>query len=238
MEFTKGFCWRRFFKDPTVLFTIGILFMPILLAEGISTKFFYIFTPMLWISFLYLVMVLYTVHGNYDEVKLSNRDHRVALWFLMNGVYFNLFFDVVSGQLQLFGEMSVQYNLIEPKYKFGLYQEAGQSVFMTSMCELFLQSPLCLITYYAYHKGKVYKPLLEIIMACLHIAGVWWFYLPEIFNGFPYSGGWPKSLGECFTFHRFLYLWSAYFIFPAIWVVVPFLIAKTAWKDVVVKLGK
>lgn len=86
---------------------------------------------------------------------------RVANWFLANGVYFNLFLDVVSGQFQMMGEMTVQYNVVEPRYALGPLSDAGASVFMTSMLELFFQSPLCLLTYWGYHRNASWRRLVS-----------------------------------------------------------------------------
>src|SRR5690606_37911754 len=82
----------------------------------------------------------------------------------------------------------------------------------------------------AYHRGKSYRPLLEILVASLHIAGVWWYYVPEILTSFQHTGGWPKDFNDAITFDRFLYFWSAYFIFPALWVIIPLILAGEAWK--------
>ena len=228
----SGFSKQRLVKDPTVLFTAVVVITPAVLCDNIFDAICYLLHPTLWLSFGYLLAVLYVTHQGGGEVPLTQRDHRVAMWFLCNGVFFNLFLDVVAGQFQLMGAMSRQYLLVEPRYAFGLYKDAGVSVFMTSMCELFFQSPLSILTYYAYHQGKSYRQLLEITVGILHIAGVWWFYVPEIVNSFPYSGGWPDTLSEAISFRRLLYFWCGYFVFPALWVYVPFQIGKKAWIEI------
>ena len=147
------------------------------------------------------------------------------------GVYYNLFLDVVSGQFQMNGLMTHQYNIVEPRYKYGPFDVRGQSVFWTSMCELFFQSPFCLLTYYAYVKGRPWRRALEIIVGCLHISGVWWFYVPEAFAGFPHLGGWPNE-NEHFTFHRLFYFYFGFWFLGGLWVMIPFLIAKRAFFEI------
>jgi len=195
------------FKDPTVLATLLVVKAPLLLhtfehglAAGLSAAVKYLFSPVMLLSYLYLYMVVRVSHAG-ETVKLSPRDKRVALWFLMNGIYYNLFLDVVSGQFQMNDLMTFQYNIVEPRYQYGPMDPRGQSVFWTSMCELFFQSPFCILAYYGYVRGKAWRRPLEIVIGCLHIAGVWWFYVPEAFAGFPHLGGWPKP-GEHLTFHR------------------------------------
>ena len=75
--------------------------------------------------------------------------------------------------------MSKQYLKVEPRYAFGYMDVKGQSVFWTSMCEIFFQSPFCLLCFYAYHRNKSWRRPLEIIVSVLQVAGVWWFYVPE-----------------------------------------------------------
>jgi hypothetical protein len=57
----------------------------------------------------------------------------------------------------MMGEMSSQYLIVEPRYKLGLYEAEGVSVFMTSMLELLVQSPLCLAVYYGYHRNRPWR---------------------------------------------------------------------------------
>jgi len=187
---------------------------------------------MMLVSFAYLGLIVYVTHADGKSVNLSARDTRVANWFLMNGVYFNLFLDVVSGQFQMMDEMSKQYLKVEPRYILGVYDDAGAPVFMTSMCELFFQSPLAILTYYAFHRDKSYKNIAAYTVSILHAAGVWWFYFPEAIGGFQHLNGWPESLEKAFSFDRLLFFWFGFWFCGILWLVVPFQIAKSAWIEV------
>lgn len=57
----------------------------------------------------------------------------------------------------MMGEMSKQYLIVEPRYALGLFHSEGVSVFMTSMLEILVQSPLCLAAYWAYHRNRPYR---------------------------------------------------------------------------------
>jgi len=151
----------------------------------------------------------------------------MAYWFLMNGVFYNLFLDVVSGQFQLMDEMSRQYLKVEPRYELGPHNVHGQSVFWTSMCEIFFQSPLCLMVYFGYRRGKPWRRPVEIIASLLHVAGVWFFYVPEAFAGFDHLGGWPKTLKEALTFERVVFFWFGFWFCGILWTVVPLMVIRT-----------
>lgn len=126
--------------------------------------------------------------------------------------------------------MTEQYNILEPRYKFGARDTRGAPVFWTSMCELFFQSPFCLMVYYGYVHNKPWRRALEIIVSVLHISGVWWFYVPEAYADFPHLGGWPTS-EERFTFHRIFYFYFAFWFMAALWVSVAVMISKTAYDE-------
>ena len=218
-------------KDPTVWFTIFVLLVPLVFV-GVWDGIAYLLHPTLWMSFAYLVAVLHVTHGDGKSFPLSERDQRVAYWFLMNGVYFNLFLDVFAGQFQMFGELSRRYLQVDPRYAIGVFDVRGQSVFMTSMLEIFAQSPLSLVAYYAYCRKKPYRYIVEFTVCILHSAGVWWFYFPEAIAGFEHLGGWPKSVGEALSFDRLLFFWFGFWFCGILWLVVPFHIAKTAWINI------
>lgn len=229
-------------RDPTVVFTIWVVLAPIGLMVLENEHTFgqvvqqslqgYLLAPTMLCSYAYLFLVVSLAHSGGRTVKLSPRDQRVARWFLMNGVYYNLFLDVVSGQFQANSLMTYQYNLIEPRYKFGPMDVRGQSVFWTSMCEIFFQSPFCILAYYGYVRGKAWRRCLEVIVSVLHIAGVWWFYVPEAYSNFPHLKGWPADWKESLTFHRVFYFWFGFWFMAAIWVTAAFMIGKTAFLEI------
>lgn len=218
-------------KDPTVWFTMFVILVPLVFLSPLGML-GHLLHPMLWLSLAYLTAVLHITHGDGKSFPLSERDQRVAFWFLMNGVYFNLFLDVFAGQFQIFGEMSRRYLDVDPRYAIGVFDVRGQSVFMTSMLEIFAQSPLSIVAYYAYCRRKAYRHIVEFTVCVLHAAGVWWFYFPEAIAGFEHLGGWPKSFGEAISFHRLLFFWFGFWFCGILWLVVPFQIGKSAWIDI------
>jgi len=222
---------ERFLRDPTVLFTAAVWLVPLVFLESVSAGVMYLLTPTLWLSFVYLGVVFFATHSS-KCIQLNDRDFRVANWFLMNGVHFNLFLDVVSGQWQLSGEMSRQYLVVEPRYQLGALHDAGASVFMTSMLEVFFQSPLCILTYYAFHKGLPFRRATEIIVCILHSTGVWYFYVPEVLGSFRHLNGWPTSFDEALSFNRLVFFWFGFWFCGLLWLYVPFQIGRTAFLEI------
>jgi hypothetical protein len=193
-------------RDPTVLFTACVVLVPLIYVDGWRGAVQYLTTPMLLVSLAFLALVLVVTHGG-PCVRLNARDTMLANWFLMNGVYFNLFLDVVSGQFQMMDEMSRQYTKVEPRYVYDILSDAGAPVFFTSMLELFFQSPFGILAYFAYHRGLPFRHLAAFFVSVLHAAGVWYFYIPEALGGFRHLGGWPRSLAEALSFERLVFFW-------------------------------
>jgi hypothetical protein len=213
-------------RDPTVLFTVSVVLLPVIYTGSMQGALIYLTTPMLIMSLVFLVLVVkLTEHPKGSCVDpLPAHEQRMAYWFLMNGVYFNLFLDVVSGQFQMMDEMSRQYLKVEPRYALGPFDVHGQSVFWTSMCELFFQSPLCLMTYFAYRRNAPWRRPVEMIASLLHVAGVWFFYVPEAFAGFPHLGGWPKSTQEALSMDRLVFFWFGFWFCGILWSVMPVMV--------------
>jgi len=217
--------------DPTFWFATLVMLVPLSKCDTTNQIVAYI-TQSTFISPFVLFFLAKLVVGwtKPKTVSLSSRDMRVANWFLCNAVFFNLFLDVIAGQFQSMGEMSVQYLKVEPRYLPGLYSDSGSVVFMTSMLELFFQSPLCFLAYYSYVHKKFYRTAVEIIVCVLHTTGVWYFYVPEVLRGYPHV-----LADHNFTFSQdhLLYYWFGFWIASSIWVFVPYFIAKTAISNII-----
>jgi len=205
--------------------------LPVIFTNGVKGALTYLTTPMMVLALVFLVLVVKLTEAG-KTVTLSPRDQRMAYWFLMNGVFYNMFLDVVSGQFQMMDEMSRQYLKVEPRYELGPYKVSGMPVFWTSMCEIFFQSPLCLMVYFGYRRGKPWRRPVEIIVSLLHVAGVWFFYVPEAFAAFPHLNGWPKTVKEALSFDRLLFFWFGFWAMGILWTVVPIAVMHTNVKEI------
>jgi len=217
----------RLLVDPTFLFSFGVFLVPAVIAPSTNAAIRYLTMPIVLGAFGFLAAVLYFTHFLTGHcVNLTARDQRLANWFLCNGVFFNSFLDVFAGQFQLMGLMSEQYLIVDPRYKLGLHNYAGQAVFMTSLAELFFQAPLCIATYWGYHHNAPWRCVTELAASILHLSGIWWMYIPEALTGFPHVVA-DKNFE--FTFNHVLYYWFGYWCCGLLWTVLPvWIIWKTA----------
>ena len=217
--------------DPSILFTASVILVPLVYCPDLPAAIAYLTQPSLLASFVLVAAIIGATRAG-PCVALAPRESRLAFWFLANGVYFNLFLDVVAGQFQLMGEMSKQYNFVEPRYALGYLSDAGAPVFMTSMLELFCHSPLGVLTFVAYSRGWPQRHLAAFAVSMLHVIGVMYFYVPEVLNGFRHLGGWPASLEEGLSFHRLLFFWFGFWFCGTLWVVIPLLIIRHTWGEI------
>jgi hypothetical protein len=224
------------FSDPTVLFTAAVLCTPLLFVRTFSGALAYLLQPLLLASYALFAGVLwFTARGRC--VPLSAGDLALARWALCNGVYYNLFLDVFAGQFQLLGEMTVQYNRVEPRYALGAGDPVGAPVFFTSMMELLFQAPLGLLTFCLVHRGAPGRHTAALVLSVLHAAGVWYFYVPEALNGFKNLGGWPKTAAEAVSFERLLFFWFGFWFCGLLWTTVAVIVGARAARAIAAAVG-
>lgn len=140
------------FFDPTFLFATGVMLVPLSKCDTVNESIDYVTQPSFIAPFILFFLVRLIVKATAPKASLTSTENMIANWFLCNAVFFNLFLgissaslrfcsilDVVAGQFQSMGEMSVQYLKVEPRYQHGLHHDSGSVVFITSMMELFIQ---------------------------------------------------------------------------------------------------
>lgn len=187
------------YVDPTVAFTAAVVLLPLVFVTDTASAIAYLTHPtMLAALAVTAALVLFAGPG----AALAPHERRLAYWFLCNGVFYNLFLDVVAGQAQSFGLMTAQYNRVEPRYALGYLSDAGVPVFMTSALEALFQAPLGVFAFVAIRRGWPQRHAAALALSILHAAGVWYFYVPEVLNGFAHLGGWPKTAAEALSLER------------------------------------
>lgn len=177
-------------KDPSVLFLLGCLLAPILLALLAGTLtgsalFEYLVHPIPIVAGVLLFLYLYGVHQGLTTVPEA--DKLIAAWYLVNGFGFKSIMDTFAGSLQGWSLMTVQYNLLEARYLLPLGSQNAEGlestpVHLTSLLEIIVMVPLCLIAYalIVRQPSSGYRYAVELATSTLQIAGVWYFYLPLI----------------------------------------------------------
>jgi hypothetical protein len=164
------------FVDPTVAFTAAVVLLPLVFVTDTASAIAYLTHPtMLAALAVTAALVLFAGPG----AALAPHERRLAYWCLCNGVFYNLFLDVVAGQAQSFGLMTAQYNRVEPRYALGYLSDAGAPVFMTSALEALFQAPLGVFAFVAIRRGWPQRHAAALALSILHAAGVWYFYVPE-----------------------------------------------------------
>jgi len=207
--------------DITFWFTMAVMFLPCALVYPDTKRMMvYLYNPTFWGAYVYLFLVLLVTHLFGKTKVLSGQQQRIANWFLCNGVFYNCFLDVFAGQFQIGGLMTEQYNKLEPRYLYGLTNDlpAGQTVFMTSMLELFIQGPLCLLTYWGFYHNASWRYVTGIIVSVLHICGTWYMYIPEILLNFPHV---PADTKFRFSFDDIIYFWFGFCFCSLLWTIIP-----------------
>ena len=217
--------------DPTVIFTISVILTPTIFCADFPAIVTYLTTPSLLLSFAVTAAVVFFTRSG-PCATLSPLDRRIAYWFLMNGVYFNFFLDVIAGQFQLMGEMTKQYKFVEPRYALGPMSDAGAPVFITSMLEMFAHAPIGVFAYIAFNRKWPQRYLAAFTVSLLHSVGVCYFYVPEVINGFRNLGGWPKDMDEALSFHRLVFFWFGFWFCGFVWIIVPAIIAHHSWHQI------
>lgn len=61
-------------SDPTMLFTLSVVLVPLVFTTSVAQAVAYLTTPMMLASFAYLFLVLYATHSSGPCVELSARD--------------------------------------------------------------------------------------------------------------------------------------------------------------------
>ena len=224
--------------DPTVLFTAAVVLLPVAFVPSPAAALAYLLQPNLLAAYaLFAGMLLLAARGG-RCAPLGAADALLARWCLCNGVFFNLFLDVVAGQFQALGAMTTQYNRVEPRYALGLAHPAGAPVFMTSMLELFFQAPLGLLAFVAIHWRAPGRHTAALALALLHAAGVWYFYVPEALSGFPNLGGWPRSRAEALSTERLLFFWFGFWFCGCLWTGVAALVAARSARAIAAAVAR
>jgi len=214
--------------DPSSLFLLSCLVAPpfLELYEGnldLTALIFYIVHPVPGTSLLLMMIFLYFTHRKPSNVSAS--DMRVATWYLVNGFGFKTIMDTFSGSLQSWSLMTAQYNALEGRYQLPLWGHTeAQAVHITSLLEITIQAPLCLLAYYLIIRrpASAVRFTTEFVLATLQAAGTWYFYMPLLTT----ADG-TARLEKFFTSSDpvELYFRGVFgcVICPLIWIVVPLL---------------
>jgi len=204
-------------------FFVGILVTPAVMAKSWNERLWYLLDPWMVAAICLLVAVVtYTVKSN--PVRLSERDRRVANWYLLNGVFIHFLMDGMVGVFAKVPLFRTQYETVDLRYK-----NADPTVMAVSMVELLVMSPLSIAVFVGYHLRKPWRAPLEIVTAVLQAMGTVMFVSPELQTG---CRSVPFDRDFSFTFHHILYFWFAFVVCNLLWILLPARLALTSVQQI------
>lgn len=221
--------------SPAGLFIVACFALPYVLevvaplGEPLGLAYLAAWPVLLWTG-VATVVVAVTFWNDELVEPLTQTESYIASWYLANGFFFNSMMDVFAGQFQAWTTMTPRYHELEPRY--GMSGYVGVVVLLTSLQELFIQTPCGLLLFYAYWRGANWRLGVEVVFNMWSVAGVWYFYLSEVALGFPHVHS-PFRAGRIdrsivFNFDTAYKFWLGFVIFPCIWACVGVILAVRA----------
>lgn len=176
-------------------------------------------------AFLCLVCYyMYVKYMNVDNIYVPLREKWIAEWFLHNGGVIHLAMEGVAAGWGGWVEVYKSYRLIDRRFDL-----SWNSVFFITQLELFVWTPLCLLTYISFVRQSRHRYLLAILTSALHVVGTILFMAPPIANQcieLP-----PFDVPGCFPpldMYTFIFYYLAFGI-NIVWIVVPMFILWWSW---------
>eukprot|EP01065_Artemidia_motanka_P004029 TRINITY_DN11950_c0_g1_i1.p1 TRINITY_DN11950_c0_g1~~TRINITY_DN11950_c0_g1_i1.p1 ORF type:complete len:243 (+),score=77.18 TRINITY_DN11950_c0_g1_i1:72-800(+) len=218
--------------DPTLLFVVMTFCIVAAKTGDVSQAIAFLTCPAV-IAMYCLIAAAVWWAGNGPQPRLQPWEKRAAMWYLLNGCVFHFFMDGLSGGWGLGGPLGEQYKQLDRRV-FEKHPDAWAVLNL----ELFVMTPLCVLTYRAVRQNLPSRIPLEIMMCTIHICGTVMFILPELLSGCVHvptdepAGGeagpcwvgllWPPSENQLVMF------WFGFVFANIPWCVVPLRLLLTA----------
>ena len=212
------------FVDPTISggFTISVLY-----------TYAFAWPVIIWgsVGALTLIFTFKNQTGS-----LTSTERMIASWYFCCGFFFNSMMDVFAGQFQSWPIMSQRYLQLEPRYGMDTNYN-GVTCLLTSYQELFVQTPLGLLLFYGYWRGKTWTKPIEIAFNMWSVAGVLYYYGSEVILGFP-NIHYPRKFEESISFEMVLKFWIGFVVFPCLFAVVGIVLTVRAVSYISMRLDE
>lgn len=181
-----------------------------------------------------LCLIIYYIFASmfYRRHIVSPIEHVVASWFLHNGGVIHMAMEGLGAGWNLWHEVNESYQLIDKRFDFSTHDLTIKNfdVFLITQLELFVWSPLCLLTAVSFSCQSKHRYLLSIITSVCHIVGTIFFVAPPIYNqclDLP-----PFDIAGCFpdiTPFSMIFYYLAFGV-NFIWIIFPLCVIFWAWK--------
>jgi len=212
----------RLILDPTGIFCLACLTLPPTLEylkhpqnlEAILKG--YLLDPAILAGFTLLLLVYFGSGSVKDRKTFSPL---LANWFLWNGAIIHVTMDGLTGGYHFLPLLDKHYRKIDKRFD----TDEAYSWVITQV-ELFIEAPLCFLTYRALVKKHPSRYILVILTCFTQWAGAVVFFFPEILSNFPNT---PVDRHFKFDFDSILYFWFA-FGANLIWMIIPYFLMENA----------
>ena len=219
--------------DPFVHFCVGCIAAPLFVNPNMKQENvieYFTHPAMVGSLALLLVTIFATKFIGGRCVKLSFGDRMLARWYLLNGVIIHILMDGLVGVFKANKYFAVQYGMLDKRYGDPLGVFNGSAVHIVSLMELFVKGPICVLLYWAMHKGSKHRDALELFTCVTQVYGTVVYLGQEaITGGKNFEVDWNLE----FTFHHIFYFWFAVFFGCLLYFVVPGIVGWRVYKRIV-----
>ena len=113
----------------------------------------------------------------------SLTDKMAMVWFLMSATWFHIGCDVLSGLFQVMPNMTGAYRAMNAANLQPLHHPDRIVLDVVYWFELFVQTPLAVLTFWLYRIRSRFRPGVECFLCGLHVAGTVAYYVPDVVLG-------------------------------------------------------
>ena len=181
---------------------------------------------------LIAVFLYYCVYYIFSErLQLTRLESLLCSWFLHNGGVIHLGMEGLAAGWNACDEIYQSYKLIDKRFDFSTPELTRQNfdVFLITQVELFIWTPLCLITALCLSQKHPQRYTFALITSICHIVGTIFFVTPPIYKDcvdLP-----PFDIPGCFpdvTPFSIIFYYLAFGINFA-WIIIPLIIIFMIW---------
>ena len=141
-------------------------------------------SPYLWICVAFLATGIAYARRQWSRGEpLSDGDRMATIWFLANACWYHTGCDIASGLFQVMPNLTDAYAASNGAHLMPMHHPERIYLDAVYWLELFVQLPLCVAVYFLYLRRSTIRPIVEVFLCALHLAGTVAYYLPNLLLG-------------------------------------------------------
>lgn len=137
----------------------------------------------LWVSIVPATVGIVYANRVWKTAEFTTTEKAATIWFLMNAAWYHIGCDVFSGLFQVMPNLTECYAASNAVHHQPMHHPDRIYLDMVYWFELFVQMPLCYLTYWLYLKRSSARPAVEVFLCGLHLTGTVAYYLPALLMG-------------------------------------------------------